>query len=234
MNDDAPHSFRYRGREFRFVDYDPTDHINATMRGTRCFYEIVMLEDIASRLFFPRAIVDVGAHIGNHAVFFAGFLGASVIAIEPNPSSRLTLRRNLALNGLEQHVEVKACAAGERRGSGTLIPGPPTNTGQTQVDPTRPGEVEIAALDDLVDRSIQMIKIDVEGGVERVILGALRVIASDRPLIYAEVEPDTFMRVNEHLTRLGYVPWKRFNHTPTILFLPKERFGSNTAPPSAT
>lgn len=234
MSDGPVHTFRYGGREFRFVDYEAADHINATMQRTRGFYEIAMLEDMASRLFFPQAVVDVGAHVGNHSVFFAGVLGASVIAIEPNPSSRATLHRNLALNSLQARVDVKAFAAAARRGHGTLIPGPVTNSGQTRVDLECPGDVEVAALDDLIDRPVQMIKVDVEGGVEGVILGGLRVIARDRPLIYAEVESDTFPRVSEHLGRLGYVAWKRFNHTPTVLFLPSERFGSNEVPPSTT
>jgi len=59
-------------------------------------------------------ILDVGANIGLFAAFAAARCpGARVHAFEPEPSNLAQLRRTLAANGLEQRVQVYACAVAE-------------------------------------------------------------------------------------------------------------------------
>ena len=61
----------------------------------RSFYEADVLLHLAHR--GPRGglFLDVGAHVGNHTLFFASFLADHVIAIEPNPATATLLRRNV-------------------------------------------------------------------------------------------------------------------------------------------
>jgi hypothetical protein len=50
-------------------------------------------------------------------------------------------------------------------------------------------------------------------------------LARHRPLLYVEIMQPSFEAVRAHLAHSGYICWKRFNATPTFLFLPSERLG---------
>ena len=58
--------------------------------------------------------VDVGANSGSYTVLACGAAGARSIAVEPVPSTRARLLRNVALNGLGDRVKVIACGVGDR------------------------------------------------------------------------------------------------------------------------
>ena len=63
-------------------------------------------------------ILDVGAYHGEYAVILGKIAqneGGKLIAIEPNPTSFAILRRNIALNGLEQTVALEQVAVTEQR-----------------------------------------------------------------------------------------------------------------------
>ena len=74
------------GRRLHLRFETDDDHIAGVIRKTATFYEAEMLADIRSRLFFAELAVDVGAHVGNHTLYFAHVLGLQTIAFEPNPS----------------------------------------------------------------------------------------------------------------------------------------------------
>lgn len=62
-------------------------------------------------------MVDVGANVGNHTVFFASMLSpALVIPVEPVPDAVSALRRNLALNDLQVDERGFGIAAGRETG----------------------------------------------------------------------------------------------------------------------
>jgi FkbM family methyltransferase len=66
-------------------------------------YVLPANKPFVDRHFHPKpgeTVVDVGAHIGQFSVR-AGIAGASVVAIEPNPSTFATLTANLELNRIE-------------------------------------------------------------------------------------------------------------------------------------
>jgi hypothetical protein len=87
------------------------------------------------------------------------------------------------------------------------------------------GDLPLLCLDDELenDARIDVIKIDVEGWELDVLRGAARVIEHHRPLIYVEASDGTFPDVRAFLAGGRYVCWKRFNATPTFLFMPNER-----------
>ena len=78
------------------------------------------------------------------------------------------------------------------------------------------------------DGPIDVIKIDVEGWELDVLRGAARVIQQHRPLLYVEASDATFAPVRAYLVTCRYVCWKRFNATPTFLFMPNERLGASS------
>ena len=128
--------------------------------------------------------VDVGANVGLYTVW-ALDTGADVLAIEPNRRSLEQLEENLALNGYQ--AEIARLAVGEAPGTLTMtteldqqnhlvLAG--DNDGAASVATET---VEVRTLDDVVgDRTVDGLKIDVEGAELLVLKGATRLLAERR------------------------------------------------------
>lgn len=215
------------GKSFHLEFSSETDHIAATIRHTGGFYEAEMLEDARSRLFFPQRAVDVGAHVGNHTLYFAAVLGMETCAFEPNAASFALLESNVRQNGIDQNCLLRNAAVGACPGRARSIAESVSNSGMAKVEPDPNGEVPIVTLDDeMADlQRVDLIKIDVEGGEFDVLKGASALLQRTRPLLYVEIMEPAFEGVHAYLQSSGYVCWKRFNATPTFLFLPSERLG---------
>ena len=211
------------------------DHIFEQVRQTRSFYENDLLERI-DLLTGNRAsvIIDVGANIGNHAIFFSKVLGARVVCFEPNPIAVKLLRSNLELNGVTEQVTIMQVAASDCPGLLQLKSGATSNLGTTKVfEGKHCGDAEVAAgtLDDTVTATltsrherIALIKIDVEGFEVRVLLGALKTIEDHLPLIVIEAATlDDRLAIDGMLYRFGYHRLGPFCATPTYIYCQSRR-----------
>ena len=121
----------------------------------------------------PR-IVDCGANIGMSVIFFKSlYPEAEVLAFEPDPRTFARLRENVEVNRLAQTRLVNAAVAGapgtlpfysDAAGDGSLV---------ASLDPARGGSVAVAVkvvrLSSFVDRTIDFLKIDVEGAEHAVV-----------------------------------------------------------------
>jgi FkbM family methyltransferase len=154
-------------------------------------YELDTLR-VLRRLLRPGMhFVDCGANIGYFAIMAARTVGDAgrVDAIEPDPLNRARLEEHLSLNGLRERVRVHAVAASDAAGSATLyhpvgdarnhgeaslIPGAVGTTSQTYNVPTAP-------LDDLLDHTPDLIKMDIEGGELSALRGMSRLLREPRP-----------------------------------------------------
>jgi FkbM family methyltransferase len=205
------------------------DHIAKTIEATGGFYEAEMLVDLRSRLFFPQCAVDVGAHVGNHTLYFSKVLGLKTIAFEPNAATFELLETNVRENGVEALCRLRHAAVGAAAGRVHAVAPAETNSGMARVEADTSGDIPLLSLDDELknDVRIDVIKIDVEGWELDVLRGAARVIQQHRPLLYVEASDATFAQVRAYLVTCRYVCWKRFNATPTFLFMPNERLGAS-------
>ena len=215
-------SFTLFGKEIFFYLPDTEDHIQKIIRQGNSFYEFNMLEDIYGRVSHGATIIDVGANIGNHTIFFAKICNSKVFALEPLKHCFEILNQNIKLNKLEDSVTAIQKAAGRKAGKGNVIVVDPKNYGRTQVERNPTGEIELIALDELIlDTEVSIIKIDVEGMEFDVLQGAKKLIKRFNPIMYVEAErPEDFKRINSFLSRFGYSAVVNFNWTPTILFMP--------------
>jgi FkbM family methyltransferase len=211
--------FQFLGRRIELWAHPDPDHLGMAIRASRSFYELDVLLKCRERYLPGTAIIDVGANIGNHAVFFGAVLNAPVYAFEPFQPNHELLEINIAANGLDGQVLAACCAIGASDGVGSLHPGPPNNLGVTRVS-FGAGEVAVRSLDSLaIAGPIGMLKIDVEGGETAVLRGAATLIEAWLPDIVVEaghVHP--FKAVAEILLGFGYVPHGRYAATPTYLF----------------
>lgn len=188
-------------------------------------YEKQLLYEIHRRGLSGTAF-DIGAHIGNHTLWFAAVCGLKVHAWEPFTDSRAALERNLTLNpDLDVTVHDWAAGATDTRGRFT--------TGMwLEFDPTRPGDkltldrghVQVHRIDDHLDvDDLAVIKVDVEGMEADALAGAAGHIERCRPVIYAEAHTRTAsQKVDQVLEPLGYIstgvvrmgsPMERWEHT---------------------
>jgi FkbM family methyltransferase len=228
MSEPHVETIRSGGTTVRLGFASENDHIARVIRQTGTFYESELLNDIRQRLFFPQVAVDVGAHVGNHTIYFSSVLGMETFAFEPNPTSFWHLESNIAANGLNDRCRARRAAVGARSGRAHVVPAADSNSGLSKVEPVANGEAELVTLDDelAAGRRVDVIKIDVEGAELDVLRGAEHTLRQQRPLLYIEVMQPRFEAVTSFLREHDYICWKRFNVTPTFLYLPRERFGS--------
>lgn len=147
--------------------------------------------DMLGRLIKPGDIViDVGANIGCHTVFFAQTVGKEglVIALEPQMYVYHLLCANIALNDLF-NVIPEWKAAGAETGtikSIMLDPHKSQNFGGHNIISPDGMNIDQIPLDAIGLTRCKLIKIDVEGMELQVIQGARKLITDCRPVIYAE------------------------------------------------
>lgn len=145
-----------------------------------------------------RCAVDIGAHVGTWAKTMAVRF-RSVIAFEPAPDTLACLARNLFGTG---NVTIYPYAVGNQRVDATVMADPlrPGNTGARYMDFGKSGStIRTVILDEVIDgrSDIDFIKIDVEGAEYKVVDGARKTIARNRPTVLIEVKKSFGSRYTE-------------------------------------
>ena len=139
--------------------------------------------------------IDVGAHVGLFTLLLAYEVWerGHVIAYEANPNTLPVLRDNIAMNYLDDRVEIVGRAAGARAGHAQLVAperframssiqplDEDTLLSGSKVDRVERFDVEVEPLDTHVGRfeRIDLVKIDVEGAEEQVFAGMANLLES--------------------------------------------------------
>lgn len=174
-----------------------------------------------------QVVLDVGANIGAHTLFFARQVGVSgvVYAFEPQRLVFQTLCANMALNSIANTICQNA-ALGVERGEivvPLVIPwGQEFNFGGVALGGYQEGDrVPVFPLDDLRLRVCHFIKIDVEGMELEVLKGAQALIRACRPVLY--VENDREDKSEDLLRHLDGLEYELYWHTP-LLYNPDNFF----------
>ena len=223
----------HRNTKFFFAHFSG-DYIPRRMSERNQFYEAPFLNLLDRLNETGKVIIDGGANIGNHSVFFAGVMRASVIAFEPQPFNFAFLRANVCLNRLERQIHVRNIAIGDQPGHIDLEQLQPGNYGSFSADsdllssaPTGRSlekfNARVSTLDDelsdMLDR-ISIIKLDLEGMELAALHGARRIIAQSTPVVAVECFTRTvYQKVKEFLAAFDYFVVDSTNATPTFIFL---------------
>ena len=165
-------------------------------------------------------VIEVGANIGALTVPLAQFVGpeGNVVAFEPQRVLFQNLCANIALNGLT-NVRTFNAAVGRESGSVTLPKinyAAPGMFGAHTIEGATDGEqVQLVVLDKVVStKSCRLMKIDVEGMEEQVVLGATELIKQHQPILYVENDrKDKSPGLIKALLDLGY---KLYWHLPPL------------------
>lgn len=172
------------------------DVIQRQILLTNDFYEIRLLKMAQAELDLGDAtILDCGANIGNHAVFFSTFLTSGrVEAFEFAPRIFDILTVNAGLNDFTDIQPHKAALGIDGRELEVVRFGR-HNLGGTMLRPKQSGAPRDRAtwvsqsIDSFGFRNVGFIKIDVEGLQLPVLKGAADLISEQRPAIWVEVNP---------------------------------------------
>jgi FkbM family methyltransferase len=150
--------------------------------------------------------IDVGANIGIHTVRLAKLVGPAgeVIAFEADGDLARRARDNVTLNGLT-NVRIIQAAASDRAGGNVLLYRPEesdANKGRASLLPHSyltgsTVSVRTSSIDEVNERALALIKIDVEGYEAAVVSGAASTISMYRPSIVFEHSPN-LMRGQSH------------------------------------
>jgi FkbM family methyltransferase len=136
-------------------------------------------------------VVDAGANIGNHTVFYAKKVapGGMVYSFEPQRITFEILCANLVLNNLLNVIPMHA-GAGEVEGQAVVPavnPNMVQNFGAVSIEGHQSGDmVRVLPIDSLELKSCKLIKVDVEGMELKVLKGAEKTIRACRPFLFVE------------------------------------------------
>ena len=172
------------------------------------FYEISELRALKEDVPGARHILDIGANIGNHSIYFAkAFEAERVISIEPYAPAIRHLLANIALNYSSCFdLSFLGRAIGAQHGSVSLVPPTKFNIGLTRVVSDDDGAVPLVTGDSIIgDNRIDLIKIDVEGMEIDVLTGLSSVLSNQKPALFVEVTDDLRSEFLELTARFNYV-----------------------------
>lgn len=174
--------------------------------------------------------VDIGANVGFFSLLAARIVGPTgrVYAFEPDPRLHAALTRSARASAYA-HVAAFPIALSDREGelpffrardgtASSLVDEVPARRARYEGTITTP----VTTLDHLVERgaldlrSVELIKVDVEGEEARTVGGMLRALATASPSIWCEVRgpqgstraPGTFAQVAERFATIGYRPFR--------------------------
>ncbi|MEM4177430.1 MAG: FkbM family methyltransferase [Nitrososphaeria archaeon] len=156
-----------------------------------------------------NVFIDVGANVGRYTVLLAPFF-KKVVSVEPDPYNFWVLRKNVLLNDLGNVILFRV-GCFSVSGEGILHLSPKNFGSHSLKDKDNFAgcvRVPLKRLDDILGETnvsyweVGLIKIDVEGVEEEVLLGATRLLSVGRPAII--VESLNVGRVFKVLSSYGY------------------------------
>lgn len=209
----------------KITGYDE-DYILQTIEKTGQFYEQALLDEWTPLLGSPKVILDVGANLGNHTLYWATKLDVKkIFSFEPFPANYACLRKNVKNNGLNV-VETVQFAVGDKCSKAHVNSFDPDNYGATSFEYAENSEqdddIRVVTLDsvrDMMDiHNVDFVKIDTEGFELRVLNGMKSILEQDRPVLWIEVGDQTVADILSFLSQYHYQLAKMSG--ANLLFLP--------------
>jgi len=150
------------------------------------FFEPQKQKLISRAIRSDTVFYDVGANVGFYTILGSALVGnGSVFAFEPVPRNINYLRKHIELNHL-QNATVLELAVSDANGYSRFVVEETGSMGHVATDGSL--EVQTATLDSLVEAGTILpphgIKMDIEGGEFRALLGAQQCIRTYKPQIF--------------------------------------------------
>ena len=221
-------TFEYNGKKYTITGFNYDDDILKRIRKRHTFYEIEILEFIASRN-MEGVYIDIGANIGNHTIFFCNECPSSrVISFECYDKVYDLLKANCERNIDSDKLELNNVAVTSSEHA-FVQPAGNENIGQTKIvfdSENSSLDVNAVKLDSLMkrfkDEEPVLIKIDVEGNELDVLKSGENLLKKFSPAVLVESMWDNFVEVNDFMLNLNYSLIKRFKTDPNLYYYIKK------------
>ncbi len=176
-----------------------------------------------------KVILDVGGHIGYHALAFAKYVGekGKVFVFEPNPTNFERLEKNLSLNPtIAKNITAEKYAVSDKRGeedfifstriengasSGSFLDRSETfwekSVYEKNIGFLRKKTPTVSLDEWCAEKNVHpfVIKIDVEGAEYLVVQGMKKILSIDKPILFIEIHSIFAMySVNDFLSKMHY------------------------------
>lgn len=201
-------------------DY-PKDYIQRIIVETGDFYEITDLKYLDKFLNQSSIVLDIGANIGNHTVYWGNITNVKKIySFEPIKSTYEKLKTNIKINNLENKVKIYNNGVGRCHSKANIDNYDTTNCGASTITICQDGEIDIISIDSLnIKEKISLIKIDTEGFELDVLYGAIETIKKHKPIIYVEVDAINLQEIESFFEKINYKKEKQVKDT-NYLYIP--------------
>lgn len=176
-----------RNSRFYLPNY-PLDIIQKCIVQSNDYWDIEALRLIDKYLKDEAVILDIGANIGNHTIYWGVERHAKKIySFEPLKGSYGILLKNIELNDLQNKVVPYNFGLSDEETSASVKTFLSSNIGGTSFQKDGKGQFKFRTLDSLeFSEKIDLIKIDVEWHEFEVLMGAVKTINKHKPVIAIE------------------------------------------------
>ncbi len=201
---------------------DEEDHL-ARFVERGAWYERGVLEEISRHVGPGERFVDVGAHLGNHSLWFATRCEAeNVMAIEPHPWTFATLQETIALNDLGDIITPVRALIHPTWQSASLdflehADAPWMRTMLPRIKEC--GDTPCMTLNEALAGGASVVKIDVEEMGSAVLASGMEMIREHGPVIAIEAQGDEQRAVAELLGPAGYTNLGQFQEHGSATFV---------------
>ena len=195
-----------------YLPYYSKDSIQKHIAQTQNFYELDFLNHICTikngivtNAVQDGLVLDIGANIGNHTIFFLTKKAKKVFSFEPVKDTFDILKKNIEINNFQNKVHLFNAGVGQTKGKAILKYYNSKNIGMSQLCSDQNGDIPIISIDELnIDEKINFIKIDVEGFEADVIKGMTETLKRNKPLVMIEIRDYLFAEIDNILQSIGY------------------------------
>ncbi len=204
------------GQQIRFFVSNPNDVIQEH-HNQGMFYEKDELMIIRRWWRHNGTFVDIGANVGNHAIYVSKFLRPQrIVVFEPNMDAIGLLQVNVSLN-LCDNIDLRylgvALSDKEERLSARISH--PDNLGGVYFVSDERGTIPSVMGDVLLFSEIpRFLKIDVEGMELRVLAGLRKTIETWRPSIFIEVQEEHKEQFLDWCSCADYIVREQYKRYP--------------------
>ena len=226
---------KHNGITTLFYLPDSRDSLQQSIIVENRFRECVMLDQISSLLNKDSVVLDIGANIGNHTLYFSNISKVKkVYSFEPQEYIFKVLKKNIEINDLSDKVVPFNVGVGEKEDIKKLyVPKrrflragyalAAIIEEKDNINNIKLIDTKIITIDNQnIKEKIDLIKIDTEGSEVNVLKGARKTIDRDKPIVFVETLPKNIDFVKEYFNELGYnkpILMRRLPAADDLLFI---------------
>lgn len=196
-----------------YVPNYPVDFVQSCIVDNDKFFEEDILLELDQYINNNSVILDIGANIGNHSLYWSKKRNArKIYCFEPIRDTFTILKKNIALNHLENIVFPVNVGLSDEKAMAKVKRFTYSDVGGTSITKDDTGDIQLEYLDnvEIAESQIDFVKIDVEGHEINVLNGAANTINKYKPDIFIESFSNNYITVDNILTAWGYRLKKSF------------------------